>query len=60
MIAGFEVGAVFKIINEASPALAQILKQVRELNAVIDKARANLASIGKAMPTGLADRYWRD
>ena len=46
MIAGFEVGAVFKIINEASPALAKILKQVRELNPAIDKARENLATLG--------------
>ena len=46
MIAGFEVGAVFKIINEASPALTRILRQVRELNAVIDKARENLATLG--------------
>jgi len=52
MITSFEVGAVFKIINEASPALAQILRQVRELNGAIDKARTNLSSLGKA-PVGL-------
>ena len=49
MIAGFEVGAVFKIINEASPALTRILRQVRELNAVIDKARENLATLGTGL-----------
>jgi hypothetical protein len=54
MITSFQVGAVFKIINEASPALAQILRQVRELNAAIDKARANLATLGKSvMPASL-------
>lgn len=53
MITSFEVGAVFKIINQASPALTQILRQIRELNVAIDKARQNLASIGKGAATGL-------
>jgi hypothetical protein len=54
MITSFEVGARFKILDEASPALTKILRQVRELNLAIDKARENLASIGKmAMPAGL-------
>jgi hypothetical protein len=47
MITSFEVGAVFKVINEASPALRQILKQVRDLNVAIEKARTNLALVGK-------------
>jgi hypothetical protein len=47
MITSFEVGAVFRIINEASPALTKILAQVRELNATIAKAKENLAVIGK-------------
>jgi hypothetical protein len=50
MIASLEVGAVFRIINEASPALVKILKQIRELNAVVEKAKINLAEIGK-MPS---------
>jgi hypothetical protein len=45
MITSFEVGAVFKIINEASPALTKILKQVRELNLAIDKAKESLATL---------------
>lgn len=53
MIASFEVGAIFKIVNQASPALAQILRQIRELNAAIDRARQNLASIGKGATTGM-------
>jgi hypothetical protein len=38
MITSFEVGAVFRIVNEASPALRMILRQIRELNVAIDKA----------------------
>jgi hypothetical protein len=51
MITTFEVGAVFKIINEASPALAAILKEVRSLNTAITKAKEGLASIGLSVST---------
>jgi hypothetical protein len=54
MISTFEVGAVFKIINEASPALRTILKQVREISLSVDKARESLALLGKSIvPLGL-------
>jgi hypothetical protein len=54
MITSYEVGAVFKIVNEASPALTRILKQIRELNAVLEKARENLALVGKVPGVGTA------
>jgi TP901 family phage tail tape measure protein len=56
MIISDEVGVIYKIINEASPTLVRILKQVRELNAVVEKARANLAELTKGFGpgTGLA------
>jgi hypothetical protein len=54
MITSFEVGSVFKIKDQASPALRAILKQVRELNVALDQARENLATLGKSvMPIGL-------
>jgi hypothetical protein len=46
MISSFEVGAVFKIINEASPQLTKILAQVRELQKVVDQAKVSISSIG--------------
>ena len=49
MITSFEVGSIFRIIDEASPALRKILAQVRELNKVIDTARANLAEFAKGV-----------
>jgi hypothetical protein len=49
MIISDEVGALFRIIDRASPALKTILKQVRELNAAVEKARANLAEITKGV-----------
>src|ERR1700692_3395508 len=54
MISSFTVGSIFRIVDEASSALRLILRQVRELNVVLDKARANLAALGKfAAPAGL-------
>lgn len=54
MITSFEVGAVFKIINQASPTLLKILGQIRELNQAIDKARINMNALGQLkMPTGM-------
>jgi hypothetical protein len=54
MISSFTVGSIFKIIDEASPALKAILAQVRALNVQLDQARASLTSLGKfATPAGL-------
>ena len=39
MITSFSVGARFQILDEASPALRVILRQVRDLNVALDKAR---------------------
>jgi hypothetical protein len=54
VISSFEVGAIFRIVNEASPALRQILKQVRELDLAIGKARENLALVGRGAAAGLS------
>lgn len=56
MITSFEVGAVFRVINEASPTLLRILRQIRELNAAIEKARTNLGLLTGAnlTPIGMA------
>lgn len=35
MITSFEVGAVFKIVNQASPAIRKILTDIRALNKAI-------------------------
>src|ERR1700761_5826077 len=46
----FEVGAILRIVDEASPALVAILAEIRKLNAAIEKAKLNLASVSK-MPS---------
>ncbi len=45
MITSFEVGAVLKVIDQASPALRKVLTQLRELNATIEKAKTGLSSL---------------
>ena len=54
MVNSFEVGAVFKIIDEASPGLRKILEQVRAISVAVEKAREALASLGKTPGLGLA------
>jgi hypothetical protein len=54
VITSFTVGSIFKIVDEASPTLRLILREVRALNAQLDQARASLAGLGKSvMPAGL-------
>ena len=52
MIISAEVQAIFKIIDQASPALKRILAQVRELTKAVEKARESLASITKGTGVG--------
>ncbi len=54
MIESFSVGATFRIIDRASPALREILAQVRELNKMVETARANMAEITKPIGMGTA------
>lgn len=52
MITSFEVGAVFRIVNEASPALTKILRQVREITKAAETARLALTEITKGIGSG--------
>jgi hypothetical protein len=54
MITSFEVGSIFRIIDEASPALRKILAQVRELRKAIDAARTDLAEFSKVVAPGIS------
>jgi hypothetical protein len=53
MITSFEVGAVFKILDEASPALRKILAQVRALNKAVEETRASLSAMLKSLDVAL-------
>jgi hypothetical protein len=60
MIETFRVGAVFELINRASPELTRILKQVRELSAAIEKAKTDIAGIAKMPSLGVATTETRE
>jgi hypothetical protein len=50
VIVSYEVGAIFKIIDEASPALRKMLGQIRELRLALDKVKASMAEVGAFKP----------
>jgi hypothetical protein len=54
MFTSYAVGAVFKILDEASPGLKKILESVRELNKAITLTRDNLKGLGAAPGLGAA------
>ncbi len=49
MISSFEVGNIFKVIDEATPGLRKILGEVRRLREVISAAKAELGEFSKAV-----------
>lgn len=52
MIASYEVGAVFRIINEASPEIARLIEQVIELDDLTKGAREQLTALGRPFGQG--------
>ncbi|MGH6683829.1 MAG: hypothetical protein ACRECA_07900, partial [Pseudolabrys sp.] len=54
MITSFEVGAIFKLVDEMSPGLRKILVSMRELNSSLKTARESMAGFSGAISGGLA------
>jgi hypothetical protein len=46
MITDFAVGAIFRVVDEATPIVERISRQVAELDTIINKARENLTALG--------------
>lgn len=53
MITSFEVGAVFKIIDDASPAIRKLRSQINSLNKAIDLTRKNIGELAKSLGISL-------
>jgi minor tail protein len=53
-VTGFEIGAIFKIVDEATGPLRRIMESVRELNKEIKVAREGMAGFGAAVAPGIA------
>ncbi|MBV9984502.1 hypothetical protein [Bradyrhizobium sp.] len=56
MITSFEVGSVFKIVDQSSPALRAILKQANALDAVTASIQKNLTSIARTRLVGVGNQ----
>jgi hypothetical protein len=50
MITGMEVGALFRLMDDATGPLRKILAAVRDLNKAITGARDNLKLLGTSSP----------
>jgi hypothetical protein len=60
MITSFEVGAIFKVLDEASPTLKRVLAQLRELNKAIEAAKVNMSGIAKMPAPAQPEFGWQD
>lgn len=56
MISSYEVGAIFRIVNDASPTLERIASQLRGLDGLIASAKKELSSLGSSFGGGLVGR----
>ncbi len=54
MITSFEVGAIFRLVDQASPALRKMLATIRELRKAIDGVKLELGGIANAPALGRA------
>jgi len=57
MITSFEVGSVFKIVNQATPQLRAILKAVTELDTAVENTRKNLTGLARTRLVGVGNQF---
>jgi len=52
----FEVGTLYRIIDQATPALRQLSREVSSLQKIVSAAQKDLSALGRIRLTGLATR----
>jgi hypothetical protein len=57
MITSFEVGSIFKIVDQGSPTLKKLLKGVTELDAAVTATRKNLAGLARTKLVGVGSQF---
>jgi hypothetical protein len=57
MITSFEVGSIFKIVNQATPQLRAILKAVTELDTAVENTRKNLTGLARTKLVGVGSQF---
>jgi hypothetical protein len=53
----FEVGSIFKIVNQATPQLRAILKAVTELDTAVEASRKNLTGLARTKLVGVGNQF---
>jgi hypothetical protein len=57
MITSFEVGSVFKIVDQGSPAIKKLYKAVAELDTAVEAARKNVAGLARTRLVGVSNQF---
>jgi hypothetical protein len=57
MISSYEVGSIFRIVDEASPALERIAKLAQDVDAQVELAKKNLQAFGRVSLAGISARF---
>jgi hypothetical protein len=57
MITSFEVGSIFKIIDQGSPALKTLFKGVTDLDAAVTTTRKNLTGLARTKLIGVGNQF---
>jgi hypothetical protein len=57
MITSFEVGSVFRVVNQATPQLRAILKAVTELDTAVENTRKNLTGLARTKLVGVGNQF---
>jgi hypothetical protein len=57
VITSFEVGSIFKIIDQATPALKKILKGTTGLDAAVEATRKNLTGLARTRFVGISNQF---
>jgi hypothetical protein len=57
MITSFEVGSIFKIVDQGSPAIKKLAKTVGDFDASISVARKNVTALARTRLVGISNQF---
>ena len=57
MIVSYEVGSIFKIVDQGSPAIKSLYKSVMQLDAAVAGARKNMTALARTKLVGVGNQF---
>lgn len=57
MITSFEVGSIFKIVDQGSPAIKSLYKSVTQLDTTVAAARKNMTALARTKLIGVGNQF---